>query len=59
MTSGTTEGLDSTRVAVGYFLRRDGMKWFWDQYTTDAGERALPTASPLRAPTNCAGCRPL
>jgi acetyl esterase/lipase len=34
----------------GYFLARDGMKWFWDQYTTDEAERALPIASPLRAP---------
>jgi acetyl esterase len=35
--------------ATGYFLSRDGMQWFWDQYTTDPAERALPTASPLRA----------
>ncbi|MFF9070224.1 alpha/beta hydrolase [Streptomyces sp. NPDC014891] len=33
----------------GYFLRRDAMKWFWDQYTTDEAERAQITASPLRA----------
>jgi acetyl esterase len=36
--------------ATGYFLRRDAMQWFWDQYTTDTAERARPTASPLRAP---------
>ncbi|MEX0172981.1 alpha/beta hydrolase [Streptomyces sp. LMG1-1-1.1] len=35
----------------GYFLRRDAMKWFWDQYTTDEAERARITASPLRAST--------
>jgi acetyl esterase len=35
--------------AEGYFLARDGMKWFWDQYTTSEEERALPIASPLRA----------
>jgi len=35
--------------AVGYFLQRDGMKWFWDQYTTDEAERNQITASPLRA----------
>ncbi|MFF7403722.1 alpha/beta hydrolase [Streptomyces murinus] len=35
--------------AEGYFLRRDGMKWFWDQYTTDEADRAEITASPLRA----------
>ncbi|GLY05597.1 MULTISPECIES: alpha/beta hydrolase [Actinoplanes] len=37
--------------AEGYFLRRDGMQWFWDQYTTDPAERAQITASPLRATT--------
>ena len=21
------------QFAEGYFLRRDGMQWFWDQYT--------------------------
>ncbi|MEU5843586.1 alpha/beta hydrolase [Rhodococcus sp. NPDC047139] len=37
--------------AEGYFLTRDGMKWFWDQYTTDETDRAQITASPLRATT--------
>ncbi|MFB7754592.1 alpha/beta hydrolase [Streptomyces sp. NPDC056121] len=37
--------------AEGYFLRRDAMKWFWDQYTTEEAERAQITASPLRATT--------
>ncbi|GAA3245516.1 hypothetical protein GCM10020256_72450 [Streptomyces thermocoprophilus] len=37
--------------ATGYFLRRDGMQWFWDQYTTSEDERARITASPLRATT--------
>lgn len=36
-------------LATGYFLRRDAMEWFWDQYTTDEAERAQVTASPLRA----------
>ncbi|MEO3861675.1 alpha/beta hydrolase [Acrocarpospora sp. B8E8] len=35
--------------AEGYFLRRDGMRWCWDQYTTDEAQRAEITASPLRA----------
>ncbi|MBM7171464.1 alpha/beta hydrolase [Streptomyces sp. G44] len=39
------------QFATGYFLRRDGMRWFWDQYTTDEAERARITASPLRATT--------
>lgn len=37
--------------AVGYYLTLDGMKWFWDQYTTSEAERALITVSPLRATT--------
>ncbi|QRP45683.1 alpha/beta hydrolase [Amycolatopsis sp. FDAARGOS 1241] len=37
------------RFGEGYFLQRDGMKWFWDQYTTDEAQRAEITASPLRA----------
>ncbi|MFG3102486.1 alpha/beta hydrolase fold domain-containing protein [Streptomyces sp. NPDC048182] len=39
------------QFAEGYFLRRDAMRWFWDQYTTDESERARITASPLRAST--------
>ncbi|MBF6216245.1 alpha/beta hydrolase [Nocardia puris] len=34
---------------TGYFLRRDAMQWFWDQYTTDPAQRTEITASPLRA----------
>jgi acetyl esterase/lipase len=37
------------RFAEGYFLRRDAMQWFWDQYTTDEAQRDEITASPLRA----------
>ncbi|MFJ7078019.1 alpha/beta hydrolase [Streptomyces sp. NPDC098781] len=37
------------QFAEGYFLRRDAMHWFWNQYTTDEAERAQITASPLRA----------
>ncbi|MFI2282573.1 alpha/beta hydrolase [Nocardia beijingensis] len=39
------------QFAEGYFLTREGMKWFWDQYTTSADDRAQITASPLRATT--------
>ncbi|MEU3185065.1 alpha/beta hydrolase [Streptomyces sp. NPDC006923] len=39
------------QFAEGYFLRRDAMRWFWDQYTTDPAQRAEITASPLRATT--------
>ena len=37
------------QFAEGYFLRRDAMMWFWDQYTTDPEQRNEITASPLRA----------
>ncbi len=37
------------QFALGYFLNRDGMKWFWDQYMTDPAQRAEVYASPLRA----------
>ena len=43
---------DSYReFATGYFLRRDAMRWFWDQYTTEEAQRDEITASPLRATT--------
>ncbi|WP_214318511.1 alpha/beta hydrolase [Nonomuraea sediminis] len=37
------------QFALRYYLNRDGMKWFWDQYTTDPAQRAEIHASPLRA----------
>jgi acetyl esterase len=37
------------QFAEGYFLRRDNMMWFWDQYTTDPDQRAEITAAPLNA----------
>jgi acetyl esterase len=37
------------QFAEGYFLRRDAMQWFWDQYTTQEAQRNEATASPLRA----------
>jgi acetyl esterase/lipase len=36
------------QFAEGYYLRRDGMQWFWDQYADEA-QRDEITASPLRA----------
>ena len=50
----TDAAFDTTsyrQFAEGYFLRRDAMQWFWDQYTTDETQRAEITASPLRATT--------
>nr|WP_229915670.1 alpha/beta hydrolase [Streptomyces filamentosus] len=47
------------QFATGYFLRREAMEWFWNQYTTDESERAQITASPLRAtPDQLAGLPP-
>lgn len=37
------------QFAENYFLAKEGMQWFWDQYTTDPEERLEITASPLRA----------
>lgn len=37
--------------AEGRFLTREMMKWFWDNYTTDANERAEIYVSPLRGMT--------
>ncbi|MFT4081358.1 MAG: alpha/beta hydrolase [Nocardioides sp.] len=37
------------QFAEGYYLTRDGMKWFWDAYTTDPAQRAEKYASPLQA----------
>ncbi|MCP9207687.1 alpha/beta hydrolase [Streptomyces cucumeris] len=47
------------QFAEGYYLTREGMRWFWDQYTTDPAQRAEITASPLRAdPAQLAGLPP-
>ncbi|QGU09845.1 alpha/beta hydrolase fold domain-containing protein [Leclercia sp. J807] len=35
----------------GYFLTKNMMKWFWDNYTTSASDRNNILASPLRATT--------
>ncbi|MEV7716967.1 alpha/beta hydrolase [Streptomyces sp. NPDC088184] len=37
------------QFAEGYYLTRDGMKWFWDAYTTDPSQRTEAYASPLQA----------
>lgn len=37
------------QFAVGYYLYRAGMMWFWDQYTTSRRDRNEITASPLRS----------
>ncbi|MFB7288691.1 alpha/beta hydrolase [Actinacidiphila glaucinigra] len=50
----TDAGFDTPsyhQFANGYFLTRDAMEWFWDQYTISEDDRARITASPLRATT--------
>lgn len=41
------------QFAENYYLYRDGMKWFWQQYTTNEYDRNQITASPLRASIDC------
>ena len=35
----------------GYFLTREAMKWFWENYTSDQTNQKEPTVSPLQAST--------
>ncbi|OWA37436.1 esterase [Saccharibacillus sp. O16] len=49
VTDASFETESYNQFAEGYFLMKEGMKWFWDQYTTDPAERDQITASPLRA----------
>lgn len=44
--------------AVNYYLYREGMKWFWCQYTPSVQERNQITASPLRASIDSLKCFP-
>ncbi|MGN7165651.1 alpha/beta hydrolase [Paenibacillus cellulositrophicus] len=37
------------QFAEGYFLRRDAMAWFWEQYITKPSDKEEIYASPLRA----------
>ena len=37
------------QFATGYFLTREAMKWYWNQYLPDEEARKQPLASPLRA----------
>lgn len=49
VTDASFETASYQQFATGYFLRRDAMQWFWDQYAPDARQRSEITASPLRA----------
>ena len=39
------------QFAEGHFLTKNMMKWFWDNYTTDAAQRKSIYGSPLQATT--------
>ena len=49
VTDANFETASYKQYADGYFLTRNMMKWFWDNYTTDAAKRKEITASPLQA----------
>ncbi|MFK3775575.1 alpha/beta hydrolase [Pseudomonas sp. NPDC089406] len=49
VTDASFETASYKQFAEGHFLTTGMMKWFWDSYTTDAGQRAQIYASPLRA----------
>ncbi|WP_460137164.1 alpha/beta hydrolase [Pseudomonas sp. S1_E04] len=51
VTDASFETASYNQYAEGHFLTRNMMKWFWDNYTTDAKQRAEIYASPLRATT--------
>jgi len=49
VTDASFETASYKQFAEGHFLTTGMMKWFWDNYTTDAKARAQIYASPLRA----------
>lgn len=46
------------QFATDYYLYREGMEWFWQQYTASVKDRSRITASPLRADIDCLKCFP-
>ncbi len=49
VTDATFETGSYREFADGYFLSREGMKWFWDNYLPNKEQRSDRHASPLRA----------
>jgi acetyl esterase/lipase len=49
VTNGAFDTPSYHQFAEHYFLAREGMQWFWDQYTSNESQRAEIYASPLRA----------
>ncbi|WP_248767637.1 alpha/beta hydrolase [Pseudomonas sp. MWU12-2345] len=52
VTDANFETASYNQYAEGHFLSKNMMKWFWDNYTTDAKQRGEIYASPLRATTD-------
>lgn len=46
------------QFAENYYLYREGMQWFWRQYTSSMEDRNQITASPLGAGMDCLKCFP-
>ena len=49
VTNANFENASYDQFAEGHFLTKNMMKWFWDNYTTDATQRQEIYASPLLA----------
>ncbi len=58
VTDACFDTLSYRQFAENYYLYREGMKWFWRQYTASTEDRNRITASPLRAGTDCLKCFP-
>jgi len=50
VTDANFETASYRQFADGYFLTRDAMKWFWDNYLPDSEARRHPHASPIQTP---------
>lgn len=49
VTDASFDNASYRQFATGYWLTREAMKWFWDNYLPDKAERKNPMASPLHA----------
>ncbi len=50
VTNADFETASYRQFSDGYYLTRDEMKWFWDQYLPDPAQRSDVYASPLQTP---------
>lgn len=49
VTDASFETSSYMKYQEGYWLTREAMKWFWDNYTSNQTNRKEPTVSPLQA----------